>query len=577
MPITSNPFRLLTNLYKKPPLIPAHVVQAKHLPKEEKQLLQRIGLTSADLRMDILEDTQVQWDRQNLYHQIDRASDHWLVSSALELYSDYSTTFSSLHNASVWVTSENPKYAKELNKFLQNVVGIEEKITDWASTTGGYGNLFIKVNGIPGIGITSIEDGEHPLNISRIDHEGILLGFYHTPIGQYTGEKKLLPPWDYVHFRLLGARKKRNPFGDSSYSEFRTMYLLSGMSSKQATTRYGTSLLINSLPVYRRLRLVEDSLLLARLTRGIIRYIWKLKVDSTNMEAVAEVVDQTATLLKRARAIDISSTSPNYDSKSNQMASVEDIFVPVWGDTGDLTFDKVGGEADIRWIVDVEELRNELACALRCPLSLLGGFVQEAAGSLGAQAIEKLDIRFARSARRLQRAIINGVTRLCQIHLAYINMDPDTTLFTVNMSETSTAEEEALKSSLDTGADVVSKMLDMLDGIEGIDKVSVINYLNQKILKLEDFELSNFMKQVGVSEEIIKESQKPKPERIEPVFNLDVLSYLPIEITEATQRNIQSWVALSRNKKVWNEKFGELKVQESKGDAPPENQGTFTW
>jgi len=317
--------------------------------------------------------------------------------------------------------------------------------------------------------------------------------------------------------------------------------------------------------------------LLARLTRGIIRYIWKLKVDSTNMEAVAEVVDQTATLLKRARAIDISSTSPNYDSKSNQMASVEDIFVPVWGDTGDLTFDKVGGEADIRWIVDVEELRNELACALRCPLSLLGGFVQEAAGSLGAQAIEKLDIRFARSARRLQRAIINGVTRLCQIHLAYINMDPDTTLFTVNMSETSTAEEEALKSSLDTGADVVSKMLDMLDGIEGIDKVSVINYLNQKILKLEDFELSNFMKQVGVSEEIIKESQKPKPERIEPVFNLDVLSYLPIEITEATQRNIQSWVALSRNKKVWNEKFGELKVQESKGDAPPENQGTFTW
>jgi len=553
-----NPFKLLTDLYKKPPMVPADVAKAKHLTDEDKNLIKRIGLTFSELRKDIRKDVEIRWDRENLYRQIDRALNHWLVGSALELYADYSTTFSAMHNASMWVTSESPKYARILNTFLQEILGVEEKIFDWAYTIGSYGNLFVKVNGVPGHGVINVEDGFHPLNVSRVDHEGILIGFYQTPLGQLADEQKLVPPWEYVHFRLLGARKKRGMYGDETYSEFRTMYLLGGMEAKQATTRYGTSLLINALPVYRRLRLAEDSLLLARLTRGIIRYIWKLRVDSTNMEAVVEVVDQTARLLKRARALDISSDNSNFDSKANPMSTIEDVFIPVWGDTGDLTYEKVGGEADIRWIVDIEELRNQLACALRCPLSLLGGFVQEASGALGSEAIEKLDIRFARSARRLQRAIKNGITRLCQIHLAYMNMDPDSNLFEVHMSETSTAEEESLKASLDSGVDVITKMLGMLENIEGIDKVAVVNYLNQKILKLEDFDLNEFQEKFKVRES--KKILEKKSEKITPVYDLDTLSYLPVGINEGTQRNFNSWLAKERNQKVWNEKFLETKI-----------------
>ena len=825
-------------------------------------------------------------------------------NSALELYADYSTAFSSLHNSSVWVTSSSPTYARELNKLLQEIIGVEERIFDWAHTIGCFGNLFVKINALPGQGIVSVDDSAHPLDISRVDHEGILVGYYRTPMGQYTGESKLLTPWDYVHFRLLGAKKKRNPYGDEGTSEFRTMYLLSGTDTLQATTRYGTSLLINALPIYKRLKMAEDSLLLARLTRGILRYVWKLKVDSSNMEAVAELVDQYATLLKRARAIDTSEGSPNYDSKSNPMAclrgdtkirlcngkdvtikgmaenseeyigkhvwsvnpdtlhiepkeilaaqktrrnaqlirvyldnakyidctpdhrfmkrdgsyctaedllpndslmpfyskisekgikgyeyiydagdnkyhfahwlatgpvkrgyirhhkdynklnndplnfiictredhhsiyhpkhssetiekirknqvawlkgltketcpfiarqaekhskkmrelhktkegrelrrrilatriangnlsstlkgkdhpfyhktweeilgveeatarkkahrermlgennpakrpevgkkisnvkrkrsiekkkarlmecllnhkvvkvewlsekedtyditvkdnhnfslsngifvhnSVEDIFIPVWGDTGDLTYDEIGGNADIRWIVDIEELRNQLACALRCPLSLLGGFVQEASGALGSSSIEKLDIRFARSSRRLQRSIKNGITRICQIHLAFMNMDPDANLFEVNMSETSTAEEESLRESLDAGVDTVQKMLDTLDPI-GIDKVKVVNYLNQKLLKLEDFDINNFLetgeiKGKQVEEQVLKNMQPT-------IFNTDTLSYVPLS-GKICEKKKMGWLGKQRNMEVWKAKFGKVQVRE---------------
>jgi hypothetical protein len=589
-----NPFKQLQNLVGKPPMIPADIANMKHLSSEDKQLLKKIGMTFQQLKTDILKDTQIQWDRQTMYQNVSRALNHWLVSSAMELYADYSTAFSSIHNASVWVTSESPTYARILNKFLQETVGIEERIFDWASATGGFGNLFVKLEGVPGQGIISIDDTQHPLNISRVDHKGLLVGFYQTPLGQYTGGQKLMSPWDWVHFRLLGAKKKRNPWGDESYSEFRSMYLLSGMNTLQATTRYGTSLLTNALPLYKRLRMAEDSLLLARLTRGITRYIWKLKVSGENLEAVGELVDQYATLVKRARALDTSALNPNYDSKANPMAVIEDLFVPVWGDTGDLTYDKVGGEANIRWIVDIEELRNQLACALRCPLSLLGGFVKEASGSLGSQAIEKLDIRFARSSRRLQRALRDGIKRMCQIHLAYMNMDPDPALFEVNMSETSTAEEESLRESLDAGVDTVRKMVEMLaDAVPEIDQRKVITYLNHKILKLEDFDIEQFIKAEvpeaeaeelppvepieGGEAELLGEAP---PEEVEgqpilrrerknnqiTVYNTDVLSYLPVQPTTDTAKklveNFKGWVGKERGKEVWEEKFGNVTVIE---------------
>jgi len=633
-----NPFKLLQKLERKPPMVSANVIKG-HLTDEDKKLLQSIGISAGQLFERMHADVAVNYDRARFYNEITRAVDHWMIGPAVELYADYSTNFSALHNASVWVTSENPTYQRVLTKMLDDI-GIEEKIFDWAWNTGAFGDLFVRINGMPGIGIVSINDDEHPINMSRVDHNGCLIGFFETPQGEAQGSpSNLIPPWDVVHFRTLGAKRKRPQFGDPTYclrgntkvhlldgteptiaemaekpewyvgksvwsvnpgtlklepdkivdvkktrigaelvrvhldndqwvdttpdhrfmlrggsykaagmlqpgdslmplkevlllnhkviqveileerddtydlmteknhnfplscgvfvhnSEFRASYLMTGADSKQVTSRYGTSIIINSLAAYKRLRLAEDSLLMARLTRGVIRYVWKLKVDSNNQESVNELMSQLVGMLKKARALDTSPGSPNFDSKFGPLSAVEDLLIPVWGDTGDLTYDKIGGEVDIRWIVDIEELRNQLACTLRVPLSVLGGYIQEASGSLGAQAIEKLSIEFAHTARRLQRAIKTGIKRMCQVHLAYLNMDPDPRLFDVCMTETSTAEEETIKETLDTGVDVIQKMMDAAEAAdENVDKVKIFNYLNKKILKLDDFDLNDFMK-----------------------------------------------------------------------------------
>jgi hypothetical protein len=424
-----------------------------------------------------------------------------MVGGALELYADYVTNYNKMQDATVWCTSDNSKYQVEIEK-LFDVMQIEEKIFDWAWTIGTYGDLFVKLNAAPGVGVVSIEDDDHPINISRVDTNGVLVGFYRTPMSGVTAaEEKLAPPWMFSHFRVLGVKRRRPIYGDPLMSEFRTIHILAP-DKRRVTSKYGNSLISNALVLYKRLRLTEDSLLLARITRGLHRYIYKIAVDpdTTNIEAVNVLVEKYASILKKARAFDTRSNSPYYDEKWNPMTALEDIFIPVFGETNNVDVMEIGGKPDIKWIADVEELRNQLACALRCPLSLLGGYVQEASGALGAEAIEKLDIRFARNARRLQRALIEGITRIVQIHLAYMGMDPSLDLFTIHMSETSTAEEEALRETLDTSIDVIDRMFDLVDkavgegGDKEVDKVELLNFLNQKFVKLGDFDINDFLK-----------------------------------------------------------------------------------
>lgn len=608
MPST-NPFkRLLPDLTPKNPLIPAEAFRGgvKGLDAEAIRLIRKAGVTSDMVRRSLEEDVQVSYDRWNLYSELERSMEHWFVGPAAILYANVATVFSPLQNCTVWVTSESDVYRQELSNLLDRI-GTEEKILDWAHATGAYGDLFVKINGTPGIGVVSIEDGMHPMNLGRIDYEGILLGFYMCPqgqtkIGSDSGEdpQKLTAPWEYVHFRLLGARKKRPRFSDPGYTELRQIHLITGADTRQITTRYGTSLLTNGLPAYKRLRLAEDSLLLARVTRGIIRYIWKLKVSAENSEAVSALMDQYATLITRARAIDTrpTGTGPNYDDKQNPLTCIEDIFVPIWGDM-DLSQEKIGGEADIRWIVDIDSLRQQLAFSLATPLALGGAYVKEASGSLGSEAISKLDIRFARNARTLQRALIHGITRICQIHLAYMGMDPDPNLFEVHMTETSTAEEESLRKSLDIGMGTFMKLVTSLRKIVGkkLDGEKLFNYYNEKVLRLIDFRLEDFYKS---SEILRKESEaqraataaktelpageeepkKPTPimtskaiqevkvrVKRRPIENLDICSYLPTTskiilercvgkisdakgVTWIKERDQETWQGLTKDMKV---------------------------
>jgi hypothetical protein len=553
--------RILQKVFPKLQAVPPEVLKdPRSLSPEDIKLIGQMGLTYGTLGQSFQESIIINFERTAIYRDIDRATSHWAMAAAGDLFAEVSTNFNQRENSSVWITSTNTKYQKVLTKFLEDI-GIEERIYDWAYTTGVYGDLLVEVNGEPGLGIISVDDSAHPANISRTDYGGVLLGFYTTPFEgggggmMSVGECDLIPPWKVVHFRLLGVKKKRPVYDDPSYTEYRTTYLMGG-ETKQLSSRYGTSLLFNGLPVYKRLRLAEDSIQLARLTRGILRYIYKVKCSGSTAEASAEILKEYMNTLKHARAIDTGDTTTKYENKMDMMSVMEDLFIPVFNDAGDVTIEKIGGETDIRWIVDIEDLRNQLSCALRVPLPLLGGYTKDATGALGSEAIGKLGIRFARSARRLQRALCVGISRLCQIHLAYMGMDPDPTLFQVQMAETSTEEEEEMRDSLDKSTDAITKFMDMIDKAGSFDKVELLNYFNQKILKLSDLDMKKYLLPGGanVPVEDVKEKVEDVVEDVRSRKAISMDLYAPLPISE---KNPTTVFQLKEN---WEKEYGTKKV-----------------
>ncbi len=285
-----------------------------------------------------------------------------------------------------------------------------------------FGDLFVECFGEPGVGLICANDDNHPINVSRVDYNGRLTDFFQTPLGYATTDtRKLLAPWDHVHFRLLGAKKRRPLYQDQQYSEFRTINIMTP-DARRLTSKYGASILADALPVWKRLRLTEDSIMMARIMKSPQRFLFKVVIpdDQSNSEAVAHLVDQYQSEIKRARALNIDSNSPGYVDRFNAMGGAEDLIFPVWGSENNLTVETLGGETDIKWIADLDKLENQLITALKVPKQLLAGYSGEGGGGFeGGTALEKMDIRFARQARRVQRSLIAGLTRMAQIHLAY--------------------------------------------------------------------------------------------------------------------------------------------------------------
>ena len=485
---------LSSKLTRRSSTVTLDQLNASQADKTQYDLLRKFGVVKSDLSTALEAADMVNFERQTLYAAIDRSLCHPLMASTPSIFADTASNYNRVMNATVWGTVKNREYEYQLNKFLE-IINIEENIYDWCWTVATYGDLFVEIHGEPGVGIVSVSDDEHPLNISRVDYNGRLVGFYSTPGGyNATAERKLRTPWDFVHFRLLGSKRRRPQYqaDGASYSEYRTVSIMAP-DVRRLTSKYGTSVLADALPIYKRLRLVEDSIMMARITRGVLRYLYKIGLDP-NMppEAVSSLIDNYVATLKEARNFNIDLNNPSFGARFNAMNTMEDLIIPVFGEVNSVAIEKLGGEVDIKWLEDVDMLTKQLSTALKVPLPLLAGYAEVANGGIGQNSLEKLDIRFARQARRIQRAIIVGLTRMFQIHLAWQGINPDLDFFQIHMSETSTAEELELQEALDKGIDTSNKVMDLLEKVLGVDfdKEEALKYLNDKYLKLTDLDLS---------------------------------------------------------------------------------------
>lgn len=407
-------------------------------------------------------------DRYDVYDAMDRMSD---VSSVLDAYAEDCTQTDHGREATVWVEGDDENVVAELNDMFHRV-GVEEWIEGNARDLSKYGDDFARVIGTPEEGIVGLE-WRDPRDIERIENrDGIVIG-YETmiTISDYVQrlqeDPEAIPtykPWEFLHWRIY--KQKRLPF-----EKYRHIY--------------GTSLLWAADRIAKQVKILDDLLMVVRMTRSLDHKIYYVDTGRSPVEEEVRILKRWRRALKRKTYID--PAGGRFDSRFNPFAWTEDEFWPVKEGTNSKV-ENIPGLGNISDMVDIDHFRDKFFGAFRAPKAYFGY-----EGEINAKAtLSSQSIRWARAVNALQRSIKQGLTRLCQIHLAYKDLDYDSTKFKVTMVTPSAIELLDRLEAWQVIVDVAERLSTLGDTLM-LDKKTWTEYILRNTLWLSKQDIDKFV------------------------------------------------------------------------------------
>lgn len=376
-------------------------------------------------------------EKYAVYESMDEMPD---VSTVLDAYAEDCTQFDETHGSSIWIETKNEKVQKSLTELFQRIkiTELHEPIT---RDLGKYGDDFAEL--IQKDGKIISLDFKDPAKIERIENEnGILVGFEDIAKlqeletkaknngGVIENPKYTYKPWDIIHFRLY--RRKRE-------KDYNKKYI------------YGTSLLRGSERTARQVRILDDLLMVQRLTNSFDRRTFMIDTGRQNVEEEMFTIKMWKKGLKRTAHKD--PTAGSYDSLFATWGWSEDLFFPM-PEGSNSRVETLAGTGNVSDIVDIEHFRDKFYGSLRAPKEFFGF---EGRGAFDSKSsLSQQSQKWGRACGSLQRAVINGIYYICQIQLALDGIDPDTD-FTIGMVTPSDLEDLSRLEATQTRLDIADR------------------------------------------------------------------------------------------------------------------------
>jgi hypothetical protein len=353
--------------------------------------------------MEQLASERTRKKRYKIFEEMDNDSPE--LSSALDIYADNATQADPGQEI-ICIKTDNDKVKKILNDFKKDV-GLESTIWATARNVAKNGEAFSeivldkallakRIKELPGKDIIRNED-----EYGRLQKKAF--------IQQKPGEEKILATfeqWQVVHFRMR----------------------------KDNTKKYGNGVLESAIKVYRQLAMMEDSMVIARLTRAPQRYAHLVDVEGLDTDAAQNHLDKVRSKMKKRATIN--PKTGRQDLSYNPLSAEEDIFVGTKAQSkADVKV--LQGDNNLSNIKDVFYFQNKLFSATKVPKSYLG--LEGDVNSKGT--VTEQEIQFARTVRRLQLALIEGYTQMFDFVLALNGVSPSTVEYTISLPLISMIDE----------------------------------------------------------------------------------------------------------------------------------------
>lgn len=458
-------------------------------------------VNAEDITSSALLDTQsihefctISTNRHNKYVGFEEMLEDPIIAAAVEMYADDATQYNEQGNI-IWAEGDNEDAVKAANRLI-NVLDLNEKAWRHIYSLCVYGDLYLRLykegdvsdyatiysNDVNTMSVSIkpedksrhleeyIEYVENPACLFDLQVKDKTAGFIRVID---TSNIKSSSIFDSMPMQTVNSGNTisydRMSFVHITLSESveRNPELLKVSDDDDEGTVYkvksGKSILADAYHVTQSLKLLEDSLLLNRLTKSAIIRLLQVEVGDIPRTDVNNLLHRLKNNLEQKMSTDVNSGATKSFNSPGPLDNI--VYMPTKNGKGAITVQNLGGDVNVKDIVDLDYFNNKKLAALKIPKQFLNFDSPEGIGGNG-QSLTKVSSRYAHTIMRIQNAYLQGITNL----LNYFFLDKDQDYigkFTLKMVSPATVEDtersEQLSNNIQQIGDILSLVGDLPD------------------------------------------------------------------------------------------------------------------
>ena len=468
--------------------------------------------------------TNISRSRDSVYDLLDMMMSDSTMASVMETYTEDATEYND-QGRIVWVEADDPQISKYI-EFLIDTMNIDKHIYAWTHCLVKYGDVYLKLfrksdeeKANPdfhsneersllneGVVAKAHNDADHytgyvemiknPAEVFELTKLGKTRGYIKTNIqalsnsvNNYSQQDMLNSYYQWYKFNeqdveLYAADDFVHGYLEDNSSrveeKVNIFYNTKNYNTDDDTdtngysfsVRRGQSLFYNAFKAWRELSLIQNAILLNRVTKSAIVRTIQVNVGDMPKEMVGPHMQGIKQLIEQKSAINAARSISEY---TNPGPIENNIYIPVHGEQGAITVGQIGGDVYMGQLTDLDHYQNQLFGSLRVPKQFFG-LTDDAAGFSGGQSLALISSRYAKAVKRIQNAVIQMITDLINLMLIDKGFDSYVNEFTIKMQSPTTQEEIDRR---DNEASKVNMVGDIMNLVSEIDDATI----KLKILK----------------------------------------------------------------------------------------------
>ena len=488
-------------------------------------------------------------NRNQMYNVFDTMCEDGTISAVVETYAEDATERNDSGNI-VWVESADDDIG-QMVEFLLDSLNVNKNIYKWCYSLCKYGDLYLRLyrdsEYNDAILFDNNKDKKQTLNENaqeKLDEDiklkaykkndryvhymemvanpatmfeltrfGKTIGYVEAPVTNtvvrndnttfntwnysYKFKKQdinVYPPTEFVHASLE----------DNASREEETINIFltdNDFNNDDNALTYkvkkGQSLLSNIYSVWRQLQLLENSVLLNRITKSSIVRLINVEVGDMPKENVTKTLLGIKQMVEQKSAINTGNGMTEY---TNPGPVENNVYVPTHGGVGSISTTQIGGDVDVKSLADLDYYMNKLYGQLRVPKQYFSQ-TDDSTGFNGGSSLSIISSRYAKMIKRIQNSLIQAITDAVNLMLLDKGLDSYVNEFVIHMLPPTTQEEIDRRDNLSSKVQLTTDIMDMLAEIEDpvaklkilksllanvIDDNDIIQVLQDQIEKLEE-------------------------------------------------------------------------------------------